>query len=115
MIIEKISVNIDDNIKDLNVYIGENAQDNWDIITRSKQNDIWFHLDGLSSPHVILEVADLKTIPKQILIKCCNLCKEYSKYKTLNKINVIYTEVKNISKSGTVGTVITKKTKKISV
>ena len=34
--------------------IGENANDNWDVLKSSKQSWIWFHLDKLSSPYVIL-------------------------------------------------------------
>jgi hypothetical protein len=27
--------------------IGTNAQENWDLIDESDENDLWFHVDGL--------------------------------------------------------------------
>ena len=38
-------------------YIGENAEDNWDLFEKSKEineNYIWFHLNSFSSPYVIM-------------------------------------------------------------
>ena len=34
--------------------VGENAQDNWNLLTNSKQQWIWFHLDKVSSSHPLL-------------------------------------------------------------
>jgi len=92
-------------------WIGENAQDNWNIIDQSKQNYLWFHLDKLPSAHVILcssyaelkqkyKNGELKSSPKNYINQAANYCKENSKYYT-----VIYTEIKNVSKGDTVGSV----------
>ena len=35
-------------------WIGKNAQDNWDIIKKSEQNWMWFHLDKFSSSYIII-------------------------------------------------------------
>tara|TARA_B110000208_G_scaffold191711_2_gene259722 strand:- start:3157 stop:3312 length:156 start_codon:yes stop_codon:yes gene_type:complete len=40
---------------DKEYYIGENAKDNWDILSNAEQTDIWFHLNTLTSPYVILK------------------------------------------------------------
>ena len=94
--------------------VGENAQDNWNLLTNSKQQWIWFHLDKVSSPYVILtkSIKDLKNEQlekswKEYIVKACLLCKENSKYKN-NKIKVIYTNVKNVSKGNSVGEAIIK-------
>lgn len=97
------------------IWIGKNAQENWDIITKASQNDIWFHLEDFSSPHVILRVEDtkLKVVPKILINKCASLCKQHSKYNKINKISIIYTEIKNVKKGDKVGSVMTQKTKSL--
>lgn len=37
------------------IIIGENAKDNWNIIDMADQNDIWFHINNIPSPHIILK------------------------------------------------------------
>lgn len=94
-------------------WIGENAQDNWDIISKANQNDIWFHLANFPSCHVILRVPDnftIKKVSKQTLINCASRCKLHSKFANMSgKIKIIYTEIKNVSKADKVGAVNTKK------
>ena|ERR1700744_1475363 len=102
--------------KELTIWIGTDAQDNWDIIDKASQFDYWFHLDDKPSCHVILRLPDKKTkVNKQSLIHCAALCKENSKYKDHKKITVIYTEIKNISKGEDVGSVFTKRVNRIIV
>lgn len=110
------------------VSIGQNAQENWDLISRVSHvshvshvsRDIWFHLDGnLSSPHVVLTVPKgpkgSKKVPKRVISECAMLCKEHSKYANIHKVSVIYTELKNVHKGDKVGSVIAKKTSSILV
>ena len=96
--------------------IGKNAQENWDLISDSSQNDIWFHLDNFSSPHVVLTVpSEIKKIPKQLITWCAVLCKIHSKYNAIKKVPVIYTEIKHVKKADKVGAVTTEKTKRIVI
>ena len=121
----KVEVIYDSKIeRDITYWIGENAQDNWDMIDKSEQNDIWFHLDGHPSTHVILKIADLgknmlKKISKQTLIHCAVQCKLHSKFGEISsnkqKMKVIYTEVKNVSKADKLGSVYTKKENYLSI
>lgn len=96
------------------IKIGKNAQENWDIISESSQNDMWFHLGGsMPSPHVVLIIPEnfkLKKIPTKIITECGSLCKKHSKFANIKKVSVIYTEIKNVTKGETVGSVYTKKT-----
>ena len=59
--------------------IGQNAQDNFDIIDESNPNDLWFHLYGESSCHVIAmidpEVKLDKKQKRQIITQGALLCK----------------------------------------
>ena len=100
------------------IIVGENAQDNFDIISISSQNDLWFHLEHFSSPHVILQnPKNLKRnkMPKMAIYFALEACKKHSKFKTVTKkISFIYTEIKNIKKTNIIGQVISKKTTKIT-
>lgn len=100
--------------QDLVYWVGENAQDNWDMIDKSDQNNVWFHLDGHPSAHVILRIDfDKKKLLKQTLLQCAVQCKINSKFvnQTSNKqkIKIVYTEIRNISKADKIGSVNLKK------
>lgn len=112
MIIEKI---IDNQTNfEYEAKIGKNAQENWDLIDGASPNDIWFHLKDHPSSHVILSVGSEK--PSRNVIKaCCVFCKQHSKMNSLKNITIIYTEIKNVSKSNTVGSVTTTKIKEIKI
>jgi len=91
----------------LHFRFGKNAQDNWDLIDASKQNDLWFHLEDTSSCHVVLSLPEgisYKDISKQTIIHCAMECKKRSK----KNANVIFTEISNIIKGDAVGSVLTK-------
>jgi predicted ribosome quality control (RQC) complex YloA/Tae2 family protein len=105
-----------------NIYtikVGENAQENWDIIGEAGNSDIWFHVDKFPSCHVILETdsTQLKKLHRSVIRYCADLCKEGSKQKNCKKLSIIYTEVRNvtINKKGEVGSVFTRKTHNIVV
>lgn len=99
-------------------WVGTNAKDNWDIIDKSHQNDIWFHLSDQPSAHVILKVGqlNLKKISRQVLNECAVQCKSHSKFANIsNRMKVLYTEIKNVTKGKTPGEVYTRKTNTIAV
>lgn len=64
------------------IHIGENAQENTNLIFKYKKlNDpfiFWFHLKDVPSPHLIL-FNDSYDLPKNILDFCGNLLKSFSK------------------------------------
>jgi predicted ribosome quality control (RQC) complex YloA/Tae2 family protein len=123
------------------ISIGENAKDNWNLIDSSCPDDIWFHTSDYPSSHVVVETinplrcvqgicsvnserlaandvggccADAP-IPKQVIIRCCCICKANSKAKSINNAEIIYTSIKNISKTNIVGQVTTKNVKSIKI
>lgn len=55
-----------DEYQGFEIWIGENAEDNWNIFRASDPNDIWFHLDGVSSASIILRTGDRPITPKII-------------------------------------------------
>jgi predicted ribosome quality control (RQC) complex YloA/Tae2 family protein len=93
------------------IRVGETAQDNWNLIDESKQNDVWFHVDNVSSCHVVLTVGEIKKPHKSVINYCAALCKAGSKLKNNKNVKIIYTEIKNIKKGDRPGSVITKNIK----
>ena len=108
---EKIKQNID-------FYVGENAEENQHIILNADSEDLWFHINGHPSPHVLALVAD-KIIDRKylrfIIVQGSLLCKQYSKMKSEKGVDIIYTKLKNVIPTDKVGTVITSNTKHIII
>ena len=110
---------------DVTIYVGQSKEENWSLIDKSKQNDIWFHLADHPSCHVVINLAEHKNkdkdkknreiISNKTIYYVASLCKEHSKLKKIKKITVIYTEIKYIKKGKEIGSVYTKKTKRITV
>ena len=95
-------------IKDNNVVyrLGRNAKENFKLIDEAISDDWWFHLCDYPSGHCII---DSNTIDKSMIIFAGNLVKEYSKLNNSKNIKIVYTQVKNIKKTKTLGQVIVKK------
>lgn len=90
--------------------IGENQADNWNLLELCTPNFIWFHLDKMSSPYVIICDSLHKNKQKKIYLNyAASLCKENSKMCNLYRVKVIYTQIKNIIKGNKIGSVIIKK------
>ena len=88
--------------------IGSNAQDNFDIIDDSGPNDMWFHLHNDSSSHVVASIPDgLKRKERMYIIRQgALLCKQQNnKSKKEKNVEVVFTTIKNVIKTNTVGMV----------
>jgi predicted ribosome quality control (RQC) complex YloA/Tae2 family protein len=110
-------VYFDNIVDDVTYYIGTNARDNFDVIDMGRPNDIWFHAKDVSSCHVVVHVPDF--IEKQglrtIIKRGARLCKEHTtKLNNPDKIDIIYTCVKNVAKTEIIGCVTTKHAKTIT-
>jgi len=90
------------------IKIGKNAEENDKIIKEAKQTDLWFHLSGLPSCHVIISCSKEFPVNKQMINHCSLLVKENTKYKDLAKVTVNYTEIKNVKRTETKGKVTLK-------
>ena len=101
-------------MKEYNTYpsnlikIGENPKDNDELVSKSKQNDVWFHLDSLPSCHVVIASSKQNTVTKEMIRYCAILCKEHTKYRNNNKLKIIYTKIKNVKRTNVSGQVIIK-------
>lgn len=98
------------------IEIGENKDDNFNIIDLASNSDIWFHVEDMLSCHVILKT-EQKTcdIPRQVIKRCAYLCKINSKAKKMLKCVINYTRINNVSKTEIPGKVNVKNFKSIIV
>jgi len=95
--------------KDVEFKVGENAEDNFYIIDHSHADDLWFHVQGLSSCHVVASIYGLnldKKQHRQIITQGAVVCKQNSRYYSMSNLAIIYTTINNIEKATPVGTVV---------
>ena len=94
--------------KDYTISIGQNKEENWQLIDSSEPNDVWFHIDDQPSCHVVLKNENnikLRDFPRQVLKRASYLCKINSAAKRSPKCDVIYTLISSITKTSVVGQV----------
>ncbi|XP_077625812.1 coiled-coil domain-containing protein 25 isoform X3 [Crocuta crocuta] len=63
------------------IYMGKDKYENEDLIKYGWPEDIWFHVDKLSSAHVYLRLhkgEKIEDIPKEVLMDCAHLVKANS-------------------------------------
>ena len=97
------------------IQIGKNKNENWELIDNASNTDIWFHIEGQSSCHVVLTNEDLvKNVPRQVIKRCAYLCKINSAAKTMSKCNVNYAPISSVIKTNIVGQVNVQSYKTVS-
>lgn len=102
------------NVNDMNdlIIIGHSATDNWKILSEASQNDTIFHLDGFPSPYVIIKKS-MNELEKKEIITAALACKSKSKYKSINKVSILWTPVSNVTKGKVTGEFIIKSNKQV--
>lgn len=101
-------VKIDNQFEDNPIRIGQNSADNDILVAEAEQTDLWFHLNNLPSCHVVLKCDKNHPVDKRMINYSASLVKENTKFKSLNKVTVIYTEIRNIKRTSQPGKVIVK-------
>jgi predicted ribosome quality control (RQC) complex YloA/Tae2 family protein len=104
--------------REITFYIGENKNENFDVIDQGGPDDLWFHANEISSCHVVAIIPkDILSKEKRYIIKAGALiCKKFTnKLKKLKEIEIIYTEIKNIEKTKFPGCVKVINQKKIII
>lgn len=102
------------------IKVGSNAKENWLLIDESYPEDLWFHIDEYASAHVVVSQETNKVddifYPNQIIIIASDYCKSNSKNgKNKSKVKIIYTEIKNLKKGKTIGSVIVSKPNYVNI
>merc|ERR1711973_641420 len=85
------------------LFMGRDKHENEDLIRWGWPEDVWFHVDKLSSAHVYLRLAEGQTIediPKVVVEEAAQLVKHNSiKGDKMNDIDVVYTMWSNLHKT----------------
>ena len=94
---------------DITIIIGQNAQENWDLINFDCDY-IWLHLNSFPSCHVIIEDNNPE---QEVLEYAAQLCKENTKYRNLKNLKICYTKCNNLKKGKDIGSVVYKSNRKV--
>lgn len=94
---------------DTQIIIGQNAQENWNIINFNC-DFIWLHLNSFPSCHVIIKD---NNPDEEVLNYAAQLCKDNTKFKNLKNVKVCYTKCNNLKKGPDVGSVIYKSKRQV--
>ncbi|KAH0485874.1 MAG: uncharacterized protein KVP18_003140 [Porospora cf. gigantea A] len=93
------------------VYIGKDKYENEGLIRWGWEEDLWFHVDALSSAHVYLRVPfdhpmkdgrpDASLIPKEVIEECLQITKHNSiEGCKKSSVDVVCTPWSNLQKAG---------------
>ncbi|XP_037067992.1 coiled-coil domain-containing protein 25-like [Pollicipes pollicipes] len=85
------------------LFMGFDKYENEELIRWGWPEDVWFHVDKVSSAHVYLRLKPgetIETIPKATIEDCAQLCKANSiTGNKMNNVDVIYTMWSNLKKT----------------
>ncbi|KAG6866180.1 Coiled-coil domain-containing protein 25 [Blastosporella zonata] len=86
------------------IYMGRDKVENEELIKYAWPQDVWFHVDKLSSAHVYIRMTDgmtFETIPEALLTDCAQLVKANSiEGNKKDNLTVIFTPADNLKKTG---------------
>lgn len=104
------------NMENYIIKCGQNKNENEKIIKESEKNDLWFHLDKMPSPHVVMSKINIDyKWTNNDYTNAAKICKENSKAKNWS-VNVIMTTIDKIKMTEKIGEVdIIGKVKKIKI
>ena len=98
-------------IDNYKILVGNNAKENWELLEKCNENNIFLHLTHFPSCYVIILTENFPE--KYIIEQAAKICKSNTKYKNLKNVSVDYTLCKNIEKGKILGEVFFKSNKKV--
>lgn len=85
------------------IYMGRDKFDNEALIQYGWPEDLWFHVDDLSSAHVYLRLPrgeTFESVPEEVVEECASLVKHNSiKGCKLSDVKIVYTPWENLKKT----------------
>ena len=85
------------------IYMGKDKYENEYLIKYGLPEDVWFHVDNLSSAHVYLRMKPgmtLDDISEELLLECSSLVKANSiEGCKKSSVYIVYTRWKNLKKT----------------
>ena len=95
------------------MYMGRDKYENEDLIKYGLLEDMWFHVDGLSSAHVYLRLKPgqrLEDVSDSTIMECAQLVKANSiEGCKLREVYVVYTRWRNLHKTNDINPPISDK------
>ena len=87
--------------------IGQNAQDNFDIIDEADPEEFWFHVNNAPSAHILVTIPQEwdKKAQQYLIKKGAELAKQHSSSKSEKDVSIVYTKIKNVTKTDIIGQV----------
>ena len=85
-------------INGFTVKAGRNNLENDKLTFSSKPKDLWLHAKDYHSSHVIIETCG-KVVPIEVIKIAGEICGYYSKARESGKVEISYTEKKNVKKN----------------
>ncbi|KAJ4351795.1 Coiled-coil domain-containing protein 25 [Didymosphaeria variabile] len=86
------------------IYVGKDKVENEELIKYGWDEDVWFHVDNLSSAHIYVrlpEGQDWESIDQGLLVDCAQLTKANSiEGNKKDNIIIVYTPWSNLKKDG---------------
>ena len=81
------------------IYVGKNNYQNEEVSFKiASSEDIWFHAKNISGSHVIVKTNGEKELPDTVFEEAARLAAYYSSGRDNNKVEVDYTERRNLKK-----------------
>jgi predicted ribosome quality control (RQC) complex YloA/Tae2 family protein len=81
------------------ILAGRSVTENLELTFKvARGNDLWFHVRGLKSAHVIVILPPKKTASLDTLLDAAQVCRVLSGYKNMGKIEVDYTQRKYVKR-----------------
>lgn len=105
---------------DVVYYIGRSQSENFAVIDLGSPDDVWFHIAGLPSCHVVAVIPEDQTFSKKQMLTIVKrgalLCKQNTnKAAKLKDVEITYAPIKNVQKTDVPGKVIVVHSKSIYV
>ncbi len=98
------------------IEVGGNQFENDELIKKSSQKSLWFHLDGRPSAHGILSSIHGDKPTKDAIKHIACIVKHCSKVKDMHRVKVQYIELSKVRRTEVAGKVIlTKKPEFINI
>ncbi|EGF98210.1 uncharacterized protein MELLADRAFT_54244 [Melampsora larici-populina 98AG31] len=97
--------NVVDPTNPVTLYMGKDKHENEYLIKHAWPEDVWFHVDKLSSAHVYIRLpntmSDMNAIPEALLQDCAQLVKANSiEGNKRDNLTIIFTPASNLKKTG---------------
>jgi predicted ribosome quality control (RQC) complex YloA/Tae2 family protein len=87
------------------IQVGGNQMENDELVKKSSQKSLWFHLDGMPSAHGILTSIYGDKPTKDAINYVASIVKQHSKLKDMRRVRVQYIELSKVRRTNVPGKV----------